>query len=179
MVQPYLNVVHRFGIQIKPFFIGIYTTRLNGCLNQTVHNNKAWIKSWFNFGLIVTLITIPVSFYLVIQPLIGRLFEIKQNQSYSSLQPIVNVNLNSSQLDYLYLILSLSLLCYFLQLPGVNLPLSELGYYVVALLVSSAFHEFGHFTAAIRYLCINQHFYQLILILTLIVLHCFKEKDFE
>lgn len=112
LVQPYLNVVHRFGIQIKPFFIGIYTTRLNGCLNQTVHNNKAWIKSWFNFGLIVTLITIPVSFYLVIQPLIGRLFEIKQNQSYSSLQPIVNVNLNSSQLDYLYLILSYHYLCF-------------------------------------------------------------------
>ncbi|KAH7948335.1 hypothetical protein HPB52_020605 [Rhipicephalus sanguineus] len=36
------------------------------------------------------------------------------------------------------------------QLPGVNLPLSDIFYYIATLIVCSIFHEFGHALAAVR-----------------------------
>lgn len=40
------------------------------------------------------------------------------------------------------------------QVPGVNLPVSQLAYFFVAILVSGLIHEFGHGVAALRYVCI-------------------------
>lgn len=39
----------------------------------------------------------------------------------------------------------------YLQIPGVNVPSSHIGYYLVALVVSGVLHEFGHGIAASRY----------------------------
>jgi len=36
------------------------------------------------------------------------------------------------------------------QVPGINLPISDLSYYVLALMFSTVFHELGHALAAIR-----------------------------
>lgn len=42
-------------------------------------------------------------------------------------------------------------LCVCVQVPGVNIPISDIGYYVLTLLICSVFHELGHATAAVRY----------------------------
>lgn len=36
------------------------------------------------------------------------------------------------------------------QVPGVNLPVSQLAYFFIAILVSGVIHEFGHGVAALR-----------------------------
>jgi len=36
-------------------------------------------------------------------------------------------------------------------MPGVNLPMDQMGYYLLTLLVCGIFHEFGHAVAAVRY----------------------------
>lgn len=38
-----------------------------------------------------------------------------------------------------------------LQVPGVNLPISDIGYYVATLVICSVVHELGHAIAAVRY----------------------------
>jgi len=35
--------------------------------------------------------------------------------------------------------------------PGVNLPISDIGYYVATLITCSIVHELGHAVAAVRY----------------------------
>lgn len=49
------------------------------------------------------------------------------------------------------------------QVPGVNIPLHDFGYYIFALILASAFHEAGHALAAARYdidfLVLNSSFY--------------------
>jgi len=40
---------------------------------------------------------------------------------------------------------------FFLQIPGVNLPKKDLGYYLVTIFLSALVHEFGHAVAAVRY----------------------------
>lgn len=37
------------------------------------------------------------------------------------------------------------------QIPGINIPISDIGYYVISLLICSLFHELGHASAAVRY----------------------------
>lgn len=39
---------------------------------------------------------------------------------------------------------------FLLQVPGVNLPTSQLGYFFTALLLSGIIHELGHAVAALR-----------------------------
>lgn len=44
--------------------------------------------------------------------------------------------------------LLLSFVC--LQVPGVNIPTSQLAYFFIALLLSGVIHELGHAVAALR-----------------------------
>lgn len=39
---------------------------------------------------------------------------------------------------------------YFLQLPGIDMPFNEIGYYIITLAVCSIMHELGHALAAAR-----------------------------
>lgn len=41
-------------------------------------------------------------------------------------------------------------------MPGINIPLSEVGYYVITLLICTVVHEVGHAIAAVRYVCGQQ-----------------------
>lgn len=43
-----------------------------------------------------------------------------------------------------------STVVFLLQVPGVNLPTSHLGYFFIALLLSGVIHELGHAVAALR-----------------------------
>lgn len=57
---------------------------------------------------------------------------------------------------HLSTLLTLKILFFFssvvflLQVPGVNLPTSQLGYFFTALLLSGIIHELGHAVAALR-----------------------------
>lgn len=48
------------------------------------------------------------------------------------------------------LLLSFMLFVYRLQVPGVNIPTSQLAYFFIALLLSGVIHELGHAVAALR-----------------------------
>ena len=41
--------------------------------------------------------------------------------------------------------------CFQSQMPGVNVPWSQVLYYLVTLTISGVFHEFGHAISAVRY----------------------------
>ena len=41
--------------------------------------------------------------------------------------------------------------CLLSQMPGVNLPMSEIVYYLLTLFICAVFHEVGHAVAAVRY----------------------------
>lgn len=57
----------------------------------------------------------------------------------------------------------------YFKVPGINLPMADLGYYVFALMFSTVFHELGHALAAIRYLIFYKIYY---LLLTLVQVFC-------
>lgn len=59
----------------------------------------------------------------------------------------VNVHIVFLCQSELYVALSL-VVC--LQVPGVNLPTSQLAYFFIALLLSGVIHELGHAVAALR-----------------------------
>lgn len=49
-----------------------------------------------------------------------------------------------------FLLLSFPLFVRPLQVPGVNIPTSQLAYFFIALLLSGVIHELGHAVAALR-----------------------------
>jgi len=82
----------------------------------------------FNVGVLVTFSLLPIGLIL----LIATIFSSGEQDSSSSVSSPVGVPV---QLEIL--------------LPGVNLPLEEIGYYITTLVLCLVVHEMGHALAAV------------------------------
>ncbi|XP_026804668.1 membrane-bound transcription factor site-2 protease [Rhopalosiphum maidis] len=128
---PYLMLMQKTGLSVGPFQLRWYTTSLNRLILKMSFWQPKFQTNWFTFGSWITICLIIPSICLVIvssAQLCKKLFteptsEPSSNQQDTFLEPIV---------------------------PGINLPMSDLSYYIFALMFSTVFHELGHALAAIR-----------------------------
>lgn len=80
---------------------------------------------WYSLGTIITVLLFVPSLILLTSTAIVSFENMRQHKNEEAiLQPVV---------------------------PGVNLPSSDLPYYLITLLVCTVVHEIGHAVAAVRY----------------------------
>ncbi|KAL7300174.1 hypothetical protein TKK_0007019 [Trichogramma kaykai] len=128
MHLPYLVLLENIGIDVQFLRIKWFTTAFNRSLMKWGLNRSKFWAAWFNTGMIVTLLLLPISIILLLK----MTFEafVKEN----SVDP--NEIGSGETLE--------------IMIPGVTIPFSEIGYYIIALLLSSSVHEFGHAMAAVK-----------------------------
>ncbi|XP_059084190.1 membrane-bound transcription factor site-2 protease-like [Tigriopus californicus] len=126
MLYPYLMFLSRNGIEVKPFRLSFFTKSLNRFFVRSAHWRPRLSYWWFTIGAYVSaFLVIPAMILLVktfIEALVPLNSELRPKYQGIVLQPVM---------------------------PGVNMPISELGYYFLTLLSCSAFHEAGHAIAAV------------------------------
>ncbi|XP_003743241.1 membrane-bound transcription factor site-2 protease [Galendromus occidentalis] len=120
MCQPYIDFLSYRNLEVKSFRIEWFTTRLNHYFNC----NSRRQSQWFEVGTIVSLCLMPVSFIFLIRTVASLVSEILYAAPSSSSMDLTPV------------------------LPGVNIPLSDLPFYLSTLVLCGVLHEFGHALAA-------------------------------
>lgn len=103
------------------------------------------ISAWFHIGTFVTLLLILPSIYIL-------LHNISNNNLPSFVHGVSAANIPSGGVNEIVEKDSSSLdkLSFQVVLPGITLPISDIGYYIMALLFCSVVHEAGHAIAAIQ-----------------------------
>lgn len=124
LVEPYLAYLSRKNINVKLFRIQWFTSRYNRYFNSHTRKTR---PLWFHIGALVTLLLLPLSIYFLWRTLYSLLAEFFQ---LSDATP--------SEMDLTP------------ALPGVNLPISDLPFYLLTLVLCSLLHELGHALAASR-----------------------------
>lgn len=127
---PYIEFLRGTGFKINFMQIKWSTKALNRTFLRWGCAYNRFYEKWFSMGSYISLVMVPISIYLL-------LYSIFQNHfpTYSS------VNTTSSARDSIKIVP---------VLPGVNLPINELSYYVFTLIFCSIVHELGHAIAAVR-----------------------------
>ena len=121
MMLPYIDFLKSSGITIKFFRIQFHTNAFNRLINRYSSKFPTIYKQSLKLGVYVTIVLIPFAISLLVLSLMS--FE---NSSTASSN---NVKEEAAHLEIL--------------LPGVNLPLNQLVYYVITLLICSVVHEAG------------------------------------
>jgi len=125
MHYPYDAFLKGTGLTVNLFRIQWYTTAFNRLLVKWGTNHPRLLYYSFNFGVYVTILLLPVAVVLLI---------------VSAFHTSTTTEGNNQQDDTVRLEV---------LIPGVNLPLEEIGYFVTSLAICSIFHELGHALAAV------------------------------
>jgi S2P endopeptidase len=122
------SVLDRVQISISVFSIRWRTTSLNSFFHSMGTRGKGVLKHWFLAGVFFGFIAMVLCVMLLLANIFFVVFLWKKEsqQVNGVLTPVI---------------------------PGVNVPTSHLGYYVLALLVAGVLHEFGHAFAAVSEKC--------------------------
>ena len=139
------------------FYVRIQTQSFNDTLRHFVkggrdHNVSKSFKSgllsaWFHIGAITTLLLILPSMIILLHNInnnVGLPSYYRHGVSAANI-PSVEVNENVEKQSSIQDKLSFQVV-----LPGVTLPISDIGYYMMALIFCSVVHEAGHAIAAIQ-----------------------------
>lgn len=126
MHYPYDAFLRGTGLNVKFMRISWYTTALNRSIVKWTSSCSKFLSLSFNCGVYLSLILLPISIF----PLIFSILHFEEKDSEKSLSTYQNVKVE-------------------VLLPGLNLPLNEIGYYVAGLSVSSIWHELGHAMSAV------------------------------
>ncbi|XP_015604755.1 membrane-bound transcription factor site-2 protease [Cephus cinctus] len=121
---PYLYFLKNTGLEIQVLRVKWFTTAFNRTIVRWGMERSRFWSAWFNAGVIISIILLPVALFLVVKTTIDAWFNGSSgSESVHVLEPM---------------------------LPGVNLPLNEIGYYAITFAVCSIVHELGHALAAAR-----------------------------
>lgn len=119
---PYLQLLDAFGLKISYFSIKWKTKALNRLIIKWGNARPQFLRLWFGIGVFTSLAFLPITLYVLFYSIIDIFF----HNTSGELKPLITP-----------------------VLPGINLPLSELGYYCTTLLICSIVHELGHAFAAV------------------------------
>lgn len=121
MHYPYIQFLSGTGLTIKFLRLQWYTTAFNRSLIKWANKCPRFFATFFDLGVWISMLLLPIVF------------------AYQILTSFMSNPTNSNEID----------IGFEIMLPGVNLPIDEVGYYVIALAVSSVIHELGHGVAAV------------------------------
>jgi hypothetical protein len=127
-------------VGMSRFWIEKKSTRLNTCFTR---EKSIWyLSTWFSIG------TILLSPVVILSPLILILYSMNRLNFLESIDFFVNVP------NYFYgssTLLPTTQHAVSILLPGINLSIFGTLFWATSLLISTVFHEFGHFLAAKKY----------------------------
>lgn len=126
MMLPYIEFIQNSGISVKFFRLQFHTNAFNRFVNRFSSKMPTIYKQSFKLGFYVTMILFPIAMCLMLITLFTS------DSSEESHQEGVTGSLMSNKEAHLEILL-----------PGVNLPLNQIGYYIFALLICSVVHEAG------------------------------------
>uniref|UniRef100_H2SIL8 Membrane-bound transcription factor site-2 protease n=1 Tax=Takifugu rubripes TaxID=31033 RepID=H2SIL8_TAKRU len=145
------------GLMLSPFHVRWQTTMFNRLFAYCARINPRALYLWFNGGLVFGIVAMLGSVVLLIQTLQQTLAQMTTNNprmgAQQALQVVVRTHAHhicTGNLCALSLFSSQPLFVCRLQVPGVNIPTSQLAYFFIALLLSGVIHELGHAVAALR-----------------------------
>jgi S2P endopeptidase len=152
LARRYASVMNRFGLTMDWSGIEWKTTRVNKTSSSIASFGKRFWRAWFSLGAIVSvglmLFAVALVFYnlghigrhIVKHSLRSRSLDERINAAASTTASPSRANLTDSPSNGGFVLTPL--------LPGINLPLSQLGYLIMALAINALFHEAGHAIAA-------------------------------
>lgn len=148
----YLQFLKGTGLEIRFLQIRWTTTALNKLLLTWGSKYIKFLNVWFNLGTCIAIFSLPICIYLLFTAFYQNIRS-NSNTDEIILEPV---------------------------LPGVNLPLSELGYYSLTLLISSLVHELGHALAAAQEdIALNNVGANIILVLPIAFVNLNSDKLFS
>lgn len=129
MMLPYIEFLASTGISVKFFRLQFHTTKVNRTVVR-MSNKLPWIyRNSFKLGCYTAMVLFPIALLIVLASLFSASIS-KENTG--------NQVASSGDVARLEILL-----------PGVNLPLNEIGFYIISLLICSVVHEAGHGIAAV------------------------------
>lgn len=134
MMLPYIEFLKSSGISIKFFRIQIHTNAFNRLINRYSSKFPSIYRRSFKFGFYISMILMPFSICLMVLSLFSSIDTSTSSTSVTS----YSYDVKETERAHLEILL-----------PGVNLPLNQIVYYVLALLICSIVHEAGHGIAAV------------------------------
>ncbi|GAB1599416.1 membrane-bound transcription factor site-2 protease-like [Argonauta hians] len=117
----YFRFLERTGISISVGQLRWYTTCLNRLFIRLGQSKPFFLQMWFSFGVAFGLVSMLISMFVLTLMVFNTLSDQPVDQQV--LTPVM---------------------------PGVNLPTSQMSYYLLTLLICGILHEFGHALAAVR-----------------------------
>ncbi|KAG1663627.1 Membrane-bound transcription factor site-2 protease [Nymphon striatum] len=126
MLQPYFIILEKLGITIKPGRFTFYTTTFNKFFCRVSMLWPKFFEIWFQLGAVLGM--------LAVLPALGFLSNIAKTKLFNT-SPIQSTE------DYPVVLA---------MVPGINLPMSQIIYILLTLLLCSVFHEIGHAIAAFK-----------------------------
>uniref|UniRef100_A0A668A4I8 Membrane-bound transcription factor site-2 protease n=1 Tax=Myripristis murdjan TaxID=586833 RepID=A0A668A4I8_9TELE len=137
------------GLMLSPFHVRWQTTMFNRLFAYCARINPHALFLWFSSGLVFGVIAMLGSVLLLIRTLQQTLAQMTTDNPRIAVGVCVLVESVSQceclRQSFLFLVSLMRL-----QVPGVNLPTSQLAYFFIALLLSGVIHELGHAVAALR-----------------------------
>lgn len=124
MMLPYIEFLQHSGITIKFFRIQFHTDKFNRIVNRYSSCLPTFYKHSFKFGSYITMILCPIALFFMLFSLFTGPADTNLSNGYTGKQ--------QEEVAHLEILL-----------PGVNLPLNQIFYYIVALLICSIVHEAG------------------------------------
>ncbi|CAF3510994.1 unnamed protein product [Adineta steineri] len=132
--RSYLRLLRSLGCHISILNITFHTTSFNRLFYRIGSNNSRLWKIWFTLGIFIAFLTaICACLTLIFLPM-KYIYDFQQANLFST-SNLTNKNDRDKLLIQPII-------------PGVNVPLEQLGHFFLALLVCTVFHEFGHAVAA-------------------------------
>ncbi|CAG2113905.1 unnamed protein product, partial [Medioppia subpectinata] len=124
----YSQTLQTLGLTIRPVHVQWCTQSLNRFYYMMSACRPKLMDKWYTVGTVVTLAAIFPSVYLLLQTLYTLVVAnyLQDSRSVARAQALYPV------------------------IPGINLPLSDFGYYFISLAICSIYHESGHALAALR-----------------------------
>ncbi|KAI7906075.1 uncharacterized protein BX663DRAFT_498691 [Cokeromyces recurvatus] len=138
------TLLERDHWSIKLFQIKYTTQRLNKLFNYLTTIAPTFWKIWFTVGVVVAAFLMIAGFFIIlfaaikiISSLAGHLFS-SSNSSHYVKRSFENTARTINNDDQVFLPM----------IPGITLPMSHIGYYLLALTICGLYHEAGHAIAS-------------------------------
>ncbi|XP_005188640.2 membrane-bound transcription factor site-2 protease [Musca domestica] len=142
MHYPYEAFLTNTGLTVGLFHLKWHTTAFNRWVLRLGNNSgnccRQLINKSFTVGVLVALSLVPVGIILLFITIFGGGGGSGKETDVNNFATGGAANVVKSQGINVEILL-----------PGVNLPLEEIGYYVATLLISTVIHELGHALAAV------------------------------
>ncbi|XP_076237048.1 membrane-bound transcription factor site-2 protease [Calliopsis andreniformis] len=123
---PYFYFLKNTGLEIQVLRIKWFTTAFNRkIIKWGMSHSKFW-TAWFNAGVIISIILWPLAVILILK-MTFNIWTSGSSLDNSNSEPLIEP-----------------------VVPGINIPLNEIGYYIITIIVCGITHEIGHALAASR-----------------------------